>query len=573
MKSILLNSGATAVFACVFAPAVLAADQASDQPAGTIYNPAPSIQEELVYLRDIIALQIIRLDEAEETLQRQNALIEAQAQQLNVQNGQIIALAATVSTLQTAPNATVAQFGGQYRVQAGDTLGKIARQTSTSINALAAANGLRSPYPLSIGQTLTVPRLAAPQTPASTVMAQAQPESTSTNVAQAHQASGETSRTADASHVKTQNTPNNQPQREDQPNRPVAVASNTTAVRRRGDNQPEDKKPDDSGVEEVGIRPEDEDERPYVSLFTDVGGILTPKGTLYVEPAIDYTVSADNRFFFQGIEIAEAVLIGAIEATDSSRRAITESVTLRYGVTDRLEIDGRISYVSRDDRITGVAIDDSTPTLRELNGDGIGDAEMGIHYQLNNGQKFPYTVANLRIKSPSGTGPFDVARDANTGLETELATGSGFWTVEPSLTFILSSDPAVLFANVGYQANLSVSPDEMIGPDNILREFKPGDALRTSLGVGLSLNERLSINFGYDQSYFFRTETITEVQTAAGPVLLLSEQPTTTVGSFLFGASYAVNDRFRLNFGSSVGATDQAPDARVSLRAQYLLFD
>ena len=571
MKSILLNSAATAVFACAFTPAVLAADQVSDQPAGTVYNPTPSIEEELVYLRDVIALQTIRLDEAEETLQRQNALIEAQANQLNIQTGQINALVATVSQIQSNPNATVAQFGGQYRVQAGDTLGKIARQTGTSINALAAANGLRSPYPLSIGQTLTVPGQATPQAPASAVMAQAQPAPTQTKVAQA--SPDETSRTTDTAQDKTQNTRNDQPQREEQPNRPVAVASNATADRRRDNDRRDDKDPSDSGVEEVGIRPEDEDDRPYVSLFTDVGGILTPKGTFYVEPSVDYTVSADNRFFFQGIEIADAVLIGAIEASDSSRRAITESIALRYGVTDRLEIDGRISYVSRDDRITGVAIDDSTATLRELSGDGIGDAEMGIHYQLNNGKTFPYTVANLRVKSPSGTGPFDVARDANTGLETELATGSGFWTVEPSLTFILPSDPAVLFANVGYQANLSVSPDEMIGPDNIIREFKPGDALRTSIGVGLSLNEKLSINFGYDQSYFFRTETITEVQTDAGPVLLLSEQPTTTIGSFLFGASYAVNDKFRLNFGSSVGATDQAADARVSLRAQYLLFD
>ena len=51
----------------------------------------------------------------------------------------------------------------------------------------------------------------------------------------------------------------------------------------------------------------------------------------------------------------------------------------------------------------------------------------------------------------------------------------------------------------------------------------------------------------------------------------MTESPATTVGSFMFGGSYAVTDRFRLNLNAAFGATDEAPDMRVSLRAQYKL--
>lgn len=178
------------------------------------------------------------------------------------------------------------------------------------------------------------------------------------------------------------------------------------------------------------------------------------------------------------------------------------------------------------------------------------------------------------MKAPTGTGPFDIDRDPDTFIDTELATGSGFWTVEPSATFILSSDPAVIFANFGYQFNLPTSPNAQIGQSTVIQEFDPGDAIRASIGVGLSLNERMSLNFGYDQSFFFNTSSSLEITAADGSTFINeSEQPSVTVGTFLFGGSYAVNDRLRFNLNAGIGATDEAPDARIGIRAQYRLFE
>lgn len=581
----------------------LAADQASAEPAGaTQFAPQPTVEEELVYLRDRLALQTIRLDQAEENLERQSDLIDAQSRQIAelqqmVSTSQQMLASLGAGPAPAAPGA--ARLAGDYRVQSGDTLSRIARRNNTTIAALAEANDLSPPYRLQVGQQLSVPG-AAPA--ASTRIADAAPDDKVASPTQPDTQPQTTQRVAAAG--------------------PVSPSERPDVTQRVVNEQRERDKDDQPGdtPEAVGVRPDEEDEITQLAAFADVGGVLTPRGTLFVEPSVDYVTSSDNRFFFQGVEIVNAVLIGAIEATDTDREAITESIGIRYGLTNRLELDGSIGYVSRQDRVSGVSIDDNSAATRNLGGYGIGDASFGLHYQLNNGRNFPYTIVNLRAKAPTGEGPFDIDRDAN-GFDTELATGSGFWSIEPSLSFILPTSPAVVFANVGYQKNMSVSPNALIAPDTSIVNFKPGDAIRTSLGVGLSVNERLSLNFGYDQSNFFKSrstirddavfrprdadgdgrqdirrdtmgnpldvngdpitlnpdgsipESVTPAFLFDGPFteFRMTESPATTVGSFLFGGSYAVTDRFRLNLNAAFGATDEAPDMRVSLRAQYKL--
>jgi LysM repeat protein len=540
MKAKLLGMTALAAIAWV-PPAALAADQASATPAGAERSAKPSIEEELVYLRDIIALQTLRLDEAEQALARQTKLLDDQQKKIAVLekalNGALASAGATGTSLASAP-------AGDYTVRSGDTLGGVAKKFDVPLSELAAANKLKSPYNLRVGQRLSVPG-TAPAAPAA-----------QTAVASAEQARPEPVKVAAA-----QDPPGPSPE-----SRPEVT---DRAVKQERKDKPAETT--SGGPQEVGVRPANEDDRPEVAVLTDVGGILTPKGALYAEPSFDYTVTSDNRFFFQGVEIVDAILIGVIEATDSNRRARTEGLGLRYGITNRLEADARVTWVNRNDRISGVAIDDSSSFFRELNGSGLGDAEVGLHYQLTNGKGFPFTVLNMRAKAPTGTGPFDVERSAASGVELELPSGSGFWTLEPSVTFILPADPAVIFANLGYQANLSTSPDAALG-NVFVREVSPGDAVRASVGIGLAVNDRFSMSFGYDQSSFFATKTRLELADDPGVFVTSSQQPA-MVGSFLFGGSYTVNDRIRLNLNTAFGATDEAPDMRISLRAQIRLFD
>lgn len=584
-----------------FCSSVYAEDLADDQvslsdvpAASTEFMPTPSVDEQIVYLRDAMALATLRLDEAEQLMEKQSQLLELQSTRIAQLEKQLVA---TQSTAQAASNALVSlrndqavsitpfQNDGVYKVRSGDTLTKIAEKYNTNVQTLARANNITNPYRLSIGQQLAVPTANSENRRSAPLLAANTPSpSTSQPKPQPQQ-------DVAPKKASTNNTP--------APDAPQENGTEKVAIaeRRRSDNNAATNVP-----LEVGQRRDEDLDKPYIALFSDVGGILTPRGTLYAEQGISYTTTSDNRFFFQGTEILDAILIGVIEATDSDRQAITGQIGARYGITNRLEVDARASYVYRDDRISGVAVNDGSEFLREIDGAGLGDFEVGLHYQLNKGKKFPYTIFNLRGKAPTGRGPFDIERNEN-GNELELATGSGFWTVEPSFTFIIPSAPASIFANIGYQANLGINPNQSIGINEVVEEvgnvlnpdtgqlepifetstfestlvsFDPGDALRTSLGVGLSVNDRLSLNFGYDQSYFFDTRSTIQTVEISDPTIAPVIQDTTrnsvTSGSFTFGGSYAINDRMRLNLNTAFGATDEAPDMRIGLRLQIKMF-
>lgn len=307
----------------------------------------------------------------------------------------------------------------------------------------------------------------------------------------------------------------------------------------------------DGGAADQRSRPQDLD------ILANVGGVLTPRGRLVIEPQFEYSHTSLNRFFFQGVEIVDAVLIGVIEATDSDRDTLTPGLGVRYGVTNRFEVDARATYVMRDDRVTNTEISTGTNNIQALTGKDIGDVEVGAHYQINQGGgQLPYLVGNLRVKTTTGTGPFDVARDAN-GIETELATGSGFWAIEPSISFVHQTDPAVLFGNIGYLWNIGDDIGEVIGGARV-GEVDPGDSINASFGIGIALNERTSISLGYQHSYVLGTST--ELNG------IVSKSNSLQVGSFLFGVSYGITDNIGVNVNLAAGLTEDAPDARISVR-------
>ncbi len=294
-------------------------------------------------------------------------------------------------------------------------------------------------------------------------------------------------------------------------------------------------------------------EVPSISQFT---GVLTPKGTLILEPQFEYSTWSLNRVILEGYTVIPAITVGSIDIRQVDRNMATAALTARYGLTDRLEVDVRVPYVYRYDSLTarpaGTGADQDAYT--DVEGAGLGDVEFGLHYQINAPQGGgAFYVANLRGRAPTGEDPFEVPLDAD-GLETELPTGTGFWAVEPSLTVLFPSDPAVFFANFGYLWNIERDVGTVNGTP--FGKIDPGDAARVSFGMGYGINERASFSIGYEHNYVFKSKQDgvdidgTDLQ----------------VGSLLFGVSYRVSERVSYNLNVSLGATDEAPDARVLLR-------
>ncbi len=309
--------------------------------------------------------------------------------------------------------------------------------------------------------------------------------------------------------------------------------------------------------------------RPEIQAIANIGGVLTPKGTWVIEPSLQFSNSQINRLSFLGVEILETFLIGILEAEDADRNLISPALTLRYGITPRLEIEGRLPYIWRDDtlRATIPSVVSEPQVTRDLEGDGIGDMELALHYQMNAGRDgWPIFIGNLRYKSTTGEGPYDVSRNS-AGIQTSLPTGSGFHAVEPSVTALYPSDPAVFYANLGYLYNFDEDVNKTFvvegSDDQTIGNVDPGDVVRFSFGMAYSINSRASFSLGYKHDFIRSSST-----TINGVNLSSSSLD---VGSLLLGFSHRISDRLNANVNLELGITADAPDVGITLRLPYAI--
>ncbi|HEX9489949.1 MAG TPA: hypothetical protein VF930_06675 [Stellaceae bacterium] len=316
----------------------------------------------------------------------------------------------------------------------------------------------------------------------------------------------------------------------------------------------------------VGQPPAPLERPPEVNVLSERGGVLTPKGALVFEPALDFSHTTDSRAIISGFTVLPAILVGNLDISRVNHDVLQAVSTFRYGLTNRAEIEVRVPYVYGRQETTSRPqnLGTSADTTNTITGHGLGDVELAGHYQFNSGQGgSPFFIGNLRFKSRTGEDPFQIGVDPDTGLPTRDATGSGFYNLEPSLTAIYPSDPAVFFANVGYLYGFErhVNSPLVGGAANI----KPGDAMRFSFGLGFGINEASSFSLGYDYSAFFQTK------------INHTSQPGTDlqIGSVLIGYSYRFSDRFSANVTTEIGVTSDAPNTRVILRfpIKFQVFD
>lgn len=307
--------------------------------------------------------------------------------------------------------------------------------------------------------------------------------------------------------------------------------------------------------------PPSESTAERVAAVPEGQGVLTRAGHLVFEPSFEYTRSSTNRLVFRGIELIPGIQIGLIEATDADRDTLVGTASMRYGISDRLEAEVRIPYLYRNDRIE-VAQQRDEGIIRSiaLREDGIGDAEFSLRYQFNRpvGQK-PIFVGTLRVKSDTGKGPFEVGYD-EFGVATGLATGSGFWAVQPGVNFLMPSDPAVIYGGAAYLYHIPRDVNKLVG-EVLIGRVDPGDAVSANIGFGFALNPRFSFSLGYRHNYIFPTKTeIGDTNQKSNYI---------HVGSLNFGMSYRLTERDVLNMGFEIGVTEDAPDVSITLRMPF----
>ena len=323
----------------------------------------------------------------------------------------------------------------------------------------------------------------------------------------------------------------------------------------------------------VGRPPAAESRTPDVAPIFEQPGVLTPRGKYVFEPAIQYGYSSSNRVALVGYTVIPALLIGLVDVREVKRNTATASVTLRRGLTNRFEVEAKLPYVYRSDATVSREVFTGTAVERafETSGKALGDVELAARYQLNDGGvDKPFFIGGLRFKSRTGKDPFEVITDCTrrcigenvtgSGLPLELPTGSGFYSLQPSLTWLFPSDPAVFFGSFSYLHNFKRSNVERTvlgGEKEPLGEVAPGAVIGFNFGMGLALNDKASFSVGYDHNSVGRTKQ------GGVPV---PGSVRTQLGTLLIGYSYRLTDKKTLSVAVGAGLTRDTPDVTLMLR-------
>lgn len=330
----------------------------------------------------------------------------------------------------------------------------------------------------------------------------------------------------------------------------------------------------------VGVAPQEKEETAPVAQIFDQPGVLTPPGTYILEPSLQYSYSASNRVALVGYTIIPALAIGLIDVREVKRNTWTAALTARTGLTNRMEAEVKIPYVYRNDdtirrplATADVSTQGGSSVDQLFNADGqdIGDIEFSARYQLNVARaNEPIYIASLRFKTRTGSDQFDSTSVSVPGfgpLQKDLPTGSGFYSLQPGITFLFPSDPVIFFGGVNYQYSFErdVNIRQEVGDGEIrseMRTVQPGGVFGFNFGMGLALNNRSSFSVGYDHASVGITKLDGKDDDLGVRVQL---------GTLMFGYAYRYSPQTSLNVSLGVGVTRDTPDLTLTVRLPMTL--
>ena len=294
--------------------------------------------------------------------------------------------------------------------------------------------------------------------------------------------------------------------------------------------------------------------RALPDVTTSNTGVLVGKGNFATELSLSYSYTDNNRVFLDGYSFIPALVVGLIDIREVKRHSYIASVSGKFGLTDRWEVEVKVPYVGRNDMVRSrpVSVSVSEDQVFNASGEDLGDVQVATRYQLNDASSDVIYVANLVATFPTGTSPFDVMFVETTPgavFPTELPTGSGYRSYQPSLSAIYPTDPGIFFGNVSYAYNEEIIDDETVKID-------AGDSVGLSFGLGLSLNERTSMSLSYSHKHVMKSKINDEK----------IEGSQLDIGQLIIGYSFRYTEQTNINMSLAVGVTEDAQDVRLNFR-------
>lgn len=299
------------------------------------------------------------------------------------------------------------------------------------------------------------------------------------------------------------------------------------------------------------------EEKVEPSIVVEKGGVLVGKGKLIFEPSFQYTHITTQRLDVTGFTVLPTFVVGIIQIEKIKRDILVPAVTLKYGITDAIELDVRVPYLARFDKYTIGAAPDRI--IRRTEEHGIGDVEgaLLVHLLRERGAR-PDVIGSVRVKSRTGKDPYGIPTEEISGsvIPLDLPLGSGHWAVEPGVTIVKSADPAVIFVNASYFYHIKRDVGHGIGT------VDPSDSINYSLGVAYALSDKVALSTAFEQKFYSRAKVEGEK---------LAETDVNTA-MLLIGTSYALGSKTAVSLTLGIGLTEDSPDLQISLRMPIRVF-
>jgi hypothetical protein len=298
------------------------------------------------------------------------------------------------------------------------------------------------------------------------------------------------------------------------------------------------------------------------------GGALLPKWRMVIEPFFEYNHISSQNVSLSGFSVFEAILIGQVSVQKLKRDLYIPGVTLRLGLQNA-ELNVRIPWLFRTDKMIFPRSGGGTGDLIEksFSGSGLGDIDSYVYYHLVKEGKWkpwvPDIIIRLGGKFPTGTDPYNLNRefiqDLGSTVATEFPTGTGHWGTSIGVNIVKSADPAVLFFNCAYYYNFGRTVGLAGDPPTDFGKIKLGNSFEYSIGLIIALQEKLSMNFSFNQRLTGRT-------TQNG--VYLTDTSINAI-AFNIGATYVISPRTAMDFVVGIGLSPDAPNVSVLVRMPW----
>ena len=327
-----------------------------------------------------------------------------------------------------------------------------------------------------------------------------------------------------------------------------------------------------------GAAPQQEEEREVARVplaAVQAGGLLLPRDSLIVEPTIFYTYSQNTRLIVTGFSVLPLIILGTFESERIVSNLVSPALQLRYGLFRGVQLDFRIPYTYANQSRIRLSTEQAGQVEESQYDSGFGDISFGLTYQfLYERGWLPDLMFRIGATAPTGKSQFDIFREIAQGgglvsaeaflkaLNTRgIAIGGGRWNYQATVNGVKALDPGILFGTIGWNYTPAstedliavtatpVSGGIVLEPRLVSAELGAVHSFSGSLGLAISLNNQLSVNFSV-------SELISKATTANGIKIAGSA---TNIGQFNFGMNLAINPTTTLNFVTSIGITPDSP--------------